>query len=81
MDKIKAFISEHIGKLIGTSITSFVVRIVIAALALYTGSATDVGDAVGLALDKDRSIAAAEKLINETPDAEIAAAVKSETGE
>ena len=78
MDKIKAFLSDSIGKLIGTSVTSFVVRILIALIALYTGSATDIGDAVGQALDKDRSIAAAVELINETPKAEVAAAVKAE---
>lgn len=78
MDKIKAFLSDGIGKLIGTSVTSFVVRILIALIALYTGSATDIGDAVGQALDKDRSIAAAVELINETPKAEVRAAVKAE---
>jgi hypothetical protein len=79
MDKLKEFITDNIGKLIGTSITSFVVRILIALIALYTGSATDIGDAVGQALDKDRSIAAAVELINETPKAEIVEAVKEET--
>lgn len=71
MDKIKEFISEHIGKVVGTTIASFVVRIVIGILMLYTGSATDFGDAVGIAIDKDRSIAAAVELIQETPSAEI----------
>jgi hypothetical protein len=79
MDKIKAFLTDSLGKLIGTSITSFVVRILIALIALYTGSATDIGDAVGQALDKDRSIAAAVELINETPKAEIREAVEHET--
>jgi hypothetical protein len=79
MDKIKALLSDSFGKLIGTSITSFVVRILIACIALYTGSATDLGDAVGQALDKDRSIAVAVELINDTPKSEIVEAVKEET--
>jgi hypothetical protein len=64
------------GVLFGTTALSFIVRILIASLSLYTGSATSIGDAVGLALDKDRSIAAAVVLINETPKAEIIEAVK-----
>lgn len=80
MDKIKEFIA----KIIGTSITSIITRIVIAGLSLYAGSATDFGDAVGQVLDKDRSIAAAVELINETPQPEIVKAVveeKQEAGE
>lgn len=77
MDIAKLF-NGLTGKIIGTSIISFAVRIVIAAVCLYTGAATDFGDAVGQALDKDRSIAAAVELINETPKDEIIEAVEEQ---
>jgi hypothetical protein len=77
MDKLNEFAKVYFGRIVGTTITSFVVRIVIALLALYTGSATDVGDAIGLALDKQRSIATAAQLINETPEAEIVKAIEA----
>lgn len=63
---------------VGTSVVSFVARVVIALLMLYTGAATSVGDAVGIAVDKDRSIAAAVVLINETPGQEIDKALVKE---
>lgn len=82
MDKLKVLFSDAFGKVVGTTVTSFVVRILIAIIALYTGSATDIGDAVGQALDKDRSIASAVELINETVktegEAALVEAVKSE---
>lgn len=80
MSKIKDFFVKNFSKVIGTTVTSFVVRIVIALLALYTGSATDVGDAIGQALDKERSIAAAVELINETPP-EVVKAVEADSEE
>lgn len=81
MDKIKEIISSAFGKAVGTTLAGFVARVVIALLALYTGSATDVGDAVGQALDKERSIAAAVELINETPKSEIIQAVNEQKPE
>lgn len=74
MDKVKEWLSE----LIGTSIAGVILRLVIVGLSLWTGSSTNVGDAVGVALDKDRSIAAAVELINETPKAEVREAVEAE---
>lgn len=72
-DAIKKFVQEVLGKSIG----GFALRVVIAVLMLVTGASTDVGDAVGVALDKDRSIAAAVQLINETPKTEIVEAVEA----
>lgn len=77
MDQFKKYFTL----LVGSSAASFGVRVVLALVALYTGSATDVGDAVGQALDKDRSIATCAALINETPVPAIEEAVKSETAE
>lgn len=74
-------IQKYLGEFVGTTIAGIVLRLVIAGLALYTGSATNVGDAIGQALDKDRSIAAAVELINETPVPVIAEAIKAETAE
>lgn len=59
----------------GTSLLSFVARLIIAGLSFASGTVTDAGDALGQALDKDRSIAAAVELINETPKAEIKKAI------
>ena len=78
MSKLKEFLSSAFGKLIGTTVAGFAARVIIALLALYTGSATDAGDAVGMALDKDRSIAACAEVINETPQPVIAEAVAKE---
>lgn len=77
MDKLKDFLFNRLQKIIGSSIESFAFRIVIGLFSLWVGSATDVGDAVGVALDKDRSIAAAVELINETPP-EVIEAVEAE---
>lgn len=74
MDQVK----KYLGVIVGTSAASFGFRIVLALFALYTGSATDLGDAVGQALDKDRSIVACTNLINETPVPVIQDAVKAE---
>jgi hypothetical protein len=63
---------------LGSSTISFIARVVIALLMLYTGAATSVGDAVGIAVNKDRSIAAAVVLINETPGQEIDKALVKE---
>lgn len=73
MDALK----KYFGTVVGTTVASFFVRIVVALLGLYVGSVTDLGDAVGQALDKERSIAAAVELIKETPRAEILEAVNS----
>jgi hypothetical protein len=81
MKTILKFISDHTGKIVGTTLASFLVRIVIALLAFYTGAATDAGDAFGIAVDKQRSIATAVELINETPREEVAEAVEEEKAE
>ncbi len=75
-DKIKDFIFVRMKKLIGSSLESFVFRIAIGLFSLWVGSATDVGDAVGIAMDKDRSLKAAIELINETPQPEVIEVVK-----
>lgn len=74
-DMIKKFVQEVIGKSIG----GFALRAVIALIMLLTGASTDIGDAVGIAVNKDRSIAAAVELINDTPRQDIVEAVIAET--
>ena len=74
MDKIKKYLAEFVG----TTVSGVILRLVLAGLALYTGSSTNVGDAVGQAVDKDRSIVACTTLINETPQPVIEKAVESE---
>lgn len=78
MGKIPDFISDHIGKIVGTTITSFAVRIFIGLAALYAGSATSAGDAIGIALDKDRSVATCAELINDTPQEQIVEAIEAQ---
>lgn len=76
---MKEFFKNAIAAFVGRSAVSVAARIVIALLSLYAGSATDFGDAVGQAIDKERSIAAAAQLINETPAPEIKKALAEET--
>ena len=73
---MKETILKVLNEVIGKGIGGIILRIVIAILLLFTGSSTDVGDAIAVAIDKERAIAAAVELINETPKAEIVEAVK-----
>jgi len=74
MDQIK----KYLGIVVGTSVASFGFRIALALFMLYTGAVTNLGDAVGQALDKQRSIAVCADLINETPVPVISEAVEAE---
>lgn len=76
---MKDWFLKTFGELIGTSIAGVLLRVVIALLGLWTGSSTTIGDAAGVAFNKDRAIASAVVLINETPRPEIVEAVKEET--
>lgn len=75
---MKDILIKMFGTAFGTTIASFIARIVIALLMLYTGAATDLGDAVGIVLNKDRAIASAAILIKETPKAEVKEALATE---
>jgi len=75
---MKETILKVLQDIIGKGLGGFILRLVIALIMLATGAATDFGDALGVALNKDRSIAAAVELINDTPTPEIVKAVAEE---
>lgn len=56
----------------------YILMVVIAALSFLSGSVTDIGQTVQIAIDKDKAIAQAVTIINETPAPEIKAAVDAE---
>ena len=70
-DKIVKFLVE----MFGASLQAFILRVVVAGLLLWTGSATSVGDAIAVVLDKDRELVKAVELINATPAPELKAVV------
>jgi hypothetical protein len=74
MDKVTKFLSD----IIGASIQAFILRVVVAGLLLWTGSATSVGDTIGIILNKDRELIKAVELINATPTPELKAVVAEE---
>lgn len=49
----------------------YLVMVVIAVVGFLSGSITDVGQAVQVALDKDRAIVQAAEILNETSTAEV----------
>ena len=53
--------------------------IVLALLSFFTGSTTSIGDAFHKAFDKQDAIATCAQLINETPKAEVKAAIAEES--
>lgn len=57
----------------------YFLMVVVAALSFASGSTTDIGQALQIALDKEAALAQAAAIINETPKQEIVDAVKSET--
>lgn len=75
---MKQAILNTLQDIIGKGLGGLILRAVIALILLATGAATDFGDALGVALNKDRSLVAAVELINQTPSAEIVKAVKTE---
>lgn len=56
----------------------YILMVVIALLSFLSGSVTDVGQAVQIAIDKDKAITQAVEIINETPEQKIKAAVEAE---
>lgn len=78
---MKEFLIKTFGVTFGSTVVSFAARIMIALLMLYTGSATSFGDALGIALNRERAIASAATLINETPKKEITKALVEEQKE
>lgn len=54
----------------------YILMVVIAALSFLSGSVTDIGKAVQIAIDKDKAIAQAVQIINETPDEQIKTAIE-----
>lgn len=56
----------------------YILMVVIALLSFLSGSVTDIGQAVQIAIDKDKAIVQAAEIINQTPDAQIKAAVEKE---
>ena len=58
----------------------YFLMVVISALSFLGGSTTDSGQAVQIALDKDKAIAQAIEIIQDTPRAEVKK-VKDEIGE
>lgn len=56
----------------------YILMVVIALLSFLGGSVTDVGQAVQIALDKDKALAQAVEIINETPAAEIKKVVEEQ---
>jgi len=77
MDKFKVIFFQ----IFGSSLLSFAVRVFLAGAGLVAGSNTNVGDAIGQALDKQRSIAVCVQAINDTPKEEVIEAVKAENAE
>lgn len=56
----------------------YILMVVIAALSFLSGSVTDIGQAVQIAIDKDKAITQAVEIINETPEHQLKAAVEKE---
>jgi len=61
-----------------TKLISFGLMIALALIGFFTGSTSNVGDAVKKAFDKEGAIKTCAELINETPMSEINAAVDGE---
>lgn len=56
----------------------YILMVIIAVLSFLSGSVTDIGQAVQIAIDKDKAIVQAATIINQTPDEQIKAAVEKE---
>jgi len=56
----------------------YILMVVIAALSFLSGSVTDIGQAVQIAIDKDKAITQAVEIINDTPEQQLKAAVINE---
>jgi len=56
----------------------YILMALIAILSFASGSVTDTGQALQIALDKDKALAQAAVIINETPKQEIVEAVQNE---
>lgn len=55
----------------------YILMVVIAVLSFLSGSVTDIGQVVQIAIDKDKAIVQAVEIINDTPEPQIKAAVDS----
>jgi len=71
-DKILKFLGDYFGR----SIIGALLRIAIALAVFASGGWSDPGQAIAVALDKDKALAQAAVLINESTDKEIIEAVK-----
>ncbi len=56
----------------------YILMVIIAGLSFLSGSVTDVGQAVQIAIDKDKAVQQAVTIINETPVTQIKSAVGNE---
>lgn len=56
----------------------YILMVIIALLSFLSGSVTDIGQAVQIAIDKDKAISQAVEIISETPDQQIKTAVEAE---
>ena len=56
----------------------YILMVIIAVLSFLSGSVTDIGQAVQIAIDKDKAIVQAATIINQTPEAQLKAAVQNE---
>lgn len=61
-----------------TRLAPYILSLVIAILSFLTGSVTDVGQAVQIALDKEKAIVQAAEIMDATPPAEIEEALKED---
>jgi len=53
------------------SFGKYILMALVAALSFLSGSVTDIGQATQIALDKDKAIAQAVEIIQETPKAAV----------
>ncbi len=56
----------------------YFLSVFIAILGFFSGATTDIGESLQIALDKDKALAQAVEILNETPKAEIVEAVKEQ---
>jgi len=56
----------------------YILSVFIAVLSFISGSTTDIGQSVAIALDKDKAVAQAAQIINATPAADIKKAIENE---
>ena len=56
----------------------YILMVIIALLSFLSGSVTDIGQAVQIAIDKDKAIVQAATIINQTPEEQLKAAIQKE---